>query len=233
MKSLRSPLITAALLFSIALVVPIAIAGLFAVLAPDVQTLTARLVAVLVMAALALVVVLIVDRRMLRLTWCSPRLVAILVVIALAPFVTGLRGDNPSTALVLVVGYAATGLYEELWFRGLILGSLSGRGMLPAALLSSALFGLAHLSNIAFGADPAITATQVVGAFCFGIGYAAVRLRGLSLWMLAATHALTDIGLALTNIEGAWRWIALIGGDTVLLVVGLVVLLRVQAGRRG
>lgn len=232
MKSPRRPVAAALLLFGIALVVPIAIAGLFAVLASGADALTARLVAVLVMAALALGVVLIVDRRMLRLTWCPPLLIAILLVIALAPFVTGFRAEAASTVLVLVAGYTATGLYEELWFRGLILGSLSTHRSLHAVLLSSALFGLAHLSNIAFGADPAIIAAQVVGAFCFGVGYAAVRLRGLSLWLLAATHALTDIGLALTNIEGPWRWIAMIGGDTMLVVVGLIVLRGVRT-RRG
>lgn len=224
MTAARRPLVRAGLLFAVALVVPVAIAGLLALAAPAMPPLQARLIAVLVMAALALAVALVVDRRMLRLTWCPPLLLIVLAIVALAPFATGIRAEPVPTAAILLAGYAATGLYEELWFRGLMLDALSTWTPLRAALVSAALFGIAHLTNIAFGANPATTAAQVVGAFCFGVGYAAARLRGLSLWVLALLHALTDIGLSLSNIDGAWRWAAMIGGDTVLLVVGILAL---------
>jgi membrane protease YdiL (CAAX protease family) len=226
MPAVRRPLPAALLLFAIAVVVPIAVAGAVALIAPGTPELVTRLIAVLLMAAIALVVVLVIERRMLRLSWGATVLTVVIALVALAPFVTGFSAQPASTVAILLAGYVATGIYEELWFRGLILRALRSWTPMRAALLSAALFGLAHLANIAFGANPAITAAQVVGTFCFGVGYAAARLHGQSLWLLALLHALTDIGLAVTNIDGPWRWGLMIGGDTVLLVAGLIVLAR-------
>ncbi|SEB48899.1 hypothetical protein SAMN04489806_0830 [Paramicrobacterium humi] len=218
------PGMMALLLFAVSLVLPLAIGGILAVAAPGMDSLILRLIAVLVGVVLALTTAVAVDRRLLRETWAAPVLLIVPLVVALAPFVTGLRAEQAATAGILVIGYLATGVYEEFWFRGLMLRALRDWTPLRAALVSSGLFGLAHLANIAFGANIAVTLAQVVGAACFGVGFAALRLRGAGLWQLALLHALTDIGLALTNVGGGAKWGIMVGGDVALLIFGLLAL---------
>jgi uncharacterized protein len=193
-------------------------------LAPGLEPLQQRLIAVLLLAGAAAGVVAATNPDILTSGQLRWRLLAVPGAVALAPFAAGIKDPGPAATAVIVAGYLATGIYEELWFRGMVLKALSSWTPLRAALLSSALFGLMHLCNIAFGADPATTAAQVIGAACFGVGLAALRLRGMTMWPLVLLHALGDIALQLGDVSAAWRWGIMIGGDTVLLVFGLLLL---------
>jgi membrane protease YdiL (CAAX protease family) len=158
-----------------------------------------------------------------------PRLLVVPAAVALAPLVGGVQLPGAGMLTVFVLGYAVTGFFEEALFRGLILGVLRPTGVWPAVWISSALFAAAHLPNMLFGQPPAITVAQAVGTYCFGIGYAAVRLRTGSVWPLVVAHFLTDLLLRVDALPGWAHWTVMVGGDTVLLAYGLV-LLR-QAGR--
>ncbi|WP_285117281.1 CPBP family intramembrane glutamic endopeptidase [Leifsonia sp. fls2-241-R2A-40a] len=228
------PAATAISLWILTVAVTIATAGLLALVSPQLDMMTQRFIAVLLLAVFAVVVVLVRKPRLLRNGSFPPALLVLPLLVVLAPFAGGLKDESAQAVVVLVIGYLATGVYEELWFRGLVLDALRTWSPLRAALLSSALFGLAHLSNIAFGANVAVTAAQVVGAACYGVGLAGLRLRGLALWPLILIHAVTDIALALGNVTAGWRWGLMIGGDTALLFFGLFVLgaLRVRAAER-
>lgn len=193
-------------------------------LAPDLEPMQQRFIAVLVLAGGAVGVVAATGRDIFVAGPIRWRLLALPAAVALAPFAGGVKDPGVAATVVIVAGYLATGIYEELWFRGMILKALASWPPLRAALLSSALFGLMHLCNIAFGANPAVTAAQVVGAACFGVGLAALRLRGMAMWPLVVLHAVGDIALQLGDVSSAWRWALMIGGDTVLLVFGLVIL---------
>ncbi|MCC6855535.1 MAG: CPBP family intramembrane metalloprotease [Microbacteriaceae bacterium] len=193
--------------------------------APQLDTLTARLIVVIALAVAAVIVVATSRHR--DLLWSGGVSVPLLIVptlIVLAPFAGGLKDLGAQTTLILVVGYIATGVFEEFWFRGVILRTLRTWTPLRAALFSSAIFGLAHLSNLVFGANLWVTIAQVVGAACYGVGFAALRLRGTSIWALVVLHAITDIALQLGDVSSAWRWGIMIGGDTALLIFGLIIL---------
>jgi uncharacterized protein len=208
----------------------VAVALLLGVVAPQLDMVTARLIAVIALAIVALIVVAASPHR--GLLWSGSAFLPVMIVptvIVLAPFAGGFKDLGIQTTTSLIIGYIATGIYEEFWFRGLILRTLRSWTPLRAALFSSALFGLAHLANVAFGANLWVTIAQVVGAACYGVGFAAMRLRGSSLWVLAALHAITDIALQLGDVTSAWRWGIMIGGDTALLAFGLIVL---RMGRR-
>lgn len=223
------PLRAALLLTGLTAVGTLVAAVLLRWLAPGLEPMEQKLAAVVALAVLAVVVA---ARRPGLLTSgrLHPGLLALPLLLALVPFAGGIKDAGLRAGAIIVLGYLATGIYEEFWFRGLVLESLAAWTPLKAALLSSALFGTAHLANIAFGANPAITAAQVVGAACFGVGLAALRLRGVSLWPLAAIHALSDIALQLGDVGSAWRWALMIGGDTVLLIFGFVILRRASRG---
>jgi uncharacterized protein len=209
--------------------IALTVAGALAVAAlfPTASAWTARLVVVLVLAAAVTALLaatggwrtagLITGVRRPGLLWLP-------AAVALAPLVGGVRLPGAGLLAVLVAGYALTGFVEEALFRGLVLGVLHPAGVWPAVLLSSALFGAAHLPNVLFGQAPAITLAQAVGTFCFGVGYAALRLRTGSLVPLVVLHFLTDLLLRVDALPAWAHWTAMVGGDTLLLVYGLFLL---------
>lgn len=218
------PLPTALSLTGITLAVTLAAALLIRWLAPGLEPMQQRLIAVLALAVFACIAVTATSRDLFTSGRLRPALLIVPLLVALAPFAAGLKDVGPQEVATIVLGYLATGVYEELWFRGLVLQSLGSWTPVRAAVVSAALFGAAHLSNIAFGAHPAVTAAQVVGATCFGVGLAALRLRGVSLWPLIILHALADIALQLGDVSSAWRWILMVGGDVILLIFGFLIL---------
>lgn len=220
------PLRTALALTGITIAATLLAALLINLLAPGMESMQQRFIAVLALAAFACIVVAATSRELFTAGRVHPGLLIVPALVILAPFAAGIKDIGLQAGTTLVLGYLATGIYEELWFRGLVLKSLASWTPVRAALLSSALFGITHLANIAFSANPAITAAQVVGATCFGVGLAALRLRGVSLWPLIILHALGDIALQLGNVSSAWRWILMVGGDLILLIFGLVALRR-------
>src|SRR3954447_3008406 len=203
-----------------------------AALLPHASEWTARLVVLLALAA-AVTAVLAVTRGWHTAGFSTrigdPRLLIVPAAVAVLPLVGGVQLPGAGMLAVFVLGYALTGFFEEALFRGLILGVLRPIGVWPAVWISSALFAAAHLPNMLFGQAPAITVAQAVGTFCFGVGYAALRLRTASVLPLMVLHFLTDLLLRIDALPGWAHWTAMVGGDTVLLVYGLLLLRR--AGR--
>ncbi len=93
-----------------------------------------------------------------------------------------------------------TAVFEELLFRGflfpLCLGRLpSGKwGRLTAILLSSAIFALSHLLNLAAGATLIGTLLQVGYSFLVGAAAAVLLLHSRNLTLPIAFHALYNFG---------------------------------------
>ncbi len=226
------PLRTALALTGITAAATLLAALLISRLAPGMEPMQQRFIAVLALAVFAFVVVAATGRELFTTGQVRPRLLIVPALVILAPFAAGIKDVGLQAGTTIILGYLATGLYEELWFRGLVLKSLASWTPAKAAMLSSALFGLTHLTNIAFGANPAVTAAQVVGATCFGVGLAALRLRGVSLWPLVILHALGDIALQLGDVNSMWRWSLMVGGDVILLVFGLLILRTATTTKR-
>lgn len=90
------------------------------------------------------------------------------------------------------------GFFEEVLTRGLVLLPLlvawrsRPNGVLRAVMVSSLLFGLAHLINLFNGAELGTTLVQVGYAFGFGVGFAALLLRTNTIWLGIVLHALVD-----------------------------------------
>lgn len=188
--------------------------------------LTWRLIAVLVVMIGALVIV--GQGRAWQRTgaagpssWRREGLVVVPMLIALAPLVTGIDLPAASTLGILVAGYVATGVFEEIWHRGVIQDTLRSLGLRRAAVLGGAIFGLSHLTNIAFGQSVAVSLAQAVGAFCFGVGFSILRWRTNAIWLLVAVHAVGDLLFKITGLHGGLLWGFLIAHDTAMLLWGL------------
>lgn len=208
----------------LAVTLAIGIAGRLAF--PGADPIVVRLVAVLALVAMACAVVARAGAWRAvgaagPATWSRVGLLAVPALVALAPLVTGLDLPAPGILLVLVTGYAATGVFEEVWHRGVILDTLRSLGVRRSAVIGGGLFAASHLANVVFGQAVAVSAAQAVGAFCFGIGFAVLRWRTNAVWLLAAIHFAGDLLLQVTGLHGGMLWVFLVGHDTLMLLWGL------------
>lgn len=155
--------------------------------------------------------------------WSRPALLLLPLLLALSPLVSGVQPLSVSTWLVLGLGYALTGFTEELVWRGIAQRLLTPLGPARGVLVGSALFGLAHLGNVLYRDSVALVVAQAWGAFCFGVGYAALRRRTGTIVPLMALHLLTDLCAA---VGAAPAIPFLVGQDVVLLTLGTALLAR-------
>jgi membrane protease YdiL (CAAX protease family) len=156
-----------------------------------------------------------------RSRWQELRLYWLPAVLLLVPFVGGVRMPPLSAIGILVVAYAATAVFEEGMWRGVMLGLLSPTGVWRAVLISSLLFGLGHLSNTALRGVSFLIALQAFGAAIQGIGFAALRLRTNTIWPLIVIHMLHDLFLQMSTLP-----IPLVEAvsETILCIYGIVLL---------
>jgi membrane protease YdiL (CAAX protease family) len=108
---------------------------------------------------------------------------------------------------------------------GVMLGLLRPTGVWPAVLISSVLFGLGHLGNSALRGMSGLIAAQAFGAACQGVGFAALRLRTNTVWLLIVIHMFHDLFLQMGRLP-----IALVDApiDTIMLGYGVFLLRRQQ-----
>lgn len=121
------------------------------------------------------------------------------------------------------------GIFEEVLFRGLLLGMISrapmGRTALRAALISSLIFGVAHLVNLP---REGLTATivQIAYAVLIGLFFAAVRICSGSLIAVVVLHALLDgcfyLGSDVFDRAGAAPAPGIVVASAVSVLVGLL-----------
>lgn len=160
--------------------------------------------------------------------WRGLRLLVLPAVLVVLPLVGGVSMPAAGTLAILVAGYALTGFAEEAFARGILLRVLAPRGALGAVLLSSLLFGAMHLGNVLFRSSPALVAAQAVGAACFGVGYAALRLRTNTLWPLLALHMFTDLFGQLARLPAIPFFVT---QDVILLAYGLYLVRGLRAAQ--
>lgn len=121
----------------------------------------------------------------------------------------------------------SVGIFEEVLFRGVLLDAIRravcGRTALRAALVSSVVFGLAHLVNLP-RQGVGSTLVQIVYATLIGVFFAAVRIRSQSLIAVVVLHALLDWSFYLGSdvFEHAPGTQSAIGPAIVSVLVGLL-----------
>ncbi len=105
----------------------------------------------------------------------------------------------PVEGIILgILKLSAIGFLEESLFRGIIANSFGiryakdARGVWLAVILSSLVFGTAHLLNTSVGVSLHSVLAQSVTAFVFGLYFAAIYFRGGNIWVMMLIHALTD-----------------------------------------
>ena len=117
------------------------------------------------------------------------------------PIFNGLNVTSLNTIFIILMTTLLIGVIEELVFRGIILSALIERGRITALLMSSVIFGLFHLLNLVYGADPIDTLVQVIFAFGFGLIMASVRYETDLLLPQILVHALWDFIFKISNTD--------------------------------
>lgn len=129
--------------------------------------------------------------------------------------------------LFVIAASAVAGIVEEITFRSLILANLmritkTYKGMLLSVVVTSVLFGAAHLTNLTVGANVGSTISQFFSATCMGFFLAAVYLMCGSAVPLMVFHFGHDV-LALlflkVNESGAMT-----GGVTMVSTIENIIL---------
>ena len=131
---------------------------------------------------------------------------------------------------LIIYGVFATveiGVREECFYRATIQNILakkyanSVKGIWIAAIVSSIIFGLTHLSNLFFGVNPHAVLIQVASATTIGFLFGAIYLRSGNIWLLILIHTLTDVAaleesIFFNNISDvetmnqysfSWKWL--------------------------
>ena len=86
----------------------------------------------------------------------------------------------------------ATGIAEEMLFRGFLFWAMAKRNLSSAVILTSVLFGVGHIINLFNGSETELLENicQVFYAVSIGFLFVSVLLRGKSLFPCIAAHSL-------------------------------------------
>jgi uncharacterized protein len=231
----RRPVRSAVALALTWIVVSLAVFLLVSRVAPDIDSQAAALVALIVITVLVLGGIGWLGWwHEVGFTpiseWRNLGLLVLPALIAVVPLLAGVDPIVVSTLVFLIVGYALTGLAEEAFARGILIRILQPSGVLRAVLLSSLLFALLHLGNLVIrGGSPAVSIAQAVGAFSFGVGFAALRIRTWTIVPLVALHMAYD--LVLNTMSLSLIPVA-VAQDVALLVIGLYLIREPLRQRR-
>lgn len=104
-------------------------------------------------------------------------------------------GTNVERIALYAVFCISVGLFEELTFRGCIfLFVLQRRGkrsidVFWSIVISSAIFAVVHLLNIAMGADPGATLLQIGYSFLIGGMCSVILVKTHNVWLCVILHA--------------------------------------------
>jgi len=120
----------------------------------------------------------------------------------------------------------SSGVFEEILFRGLILGVLlhkyhkSKHGILKSVIISCLIFGLMHIVNI-WTKDQTLRGTlnQVYAAFSLGILYSAVYLKTKSIIILGGLHTVHNFLGSIPELTDSAAIISSTGNKTVAEII--------------
>ena len=108
--------------------------------------------------------------------------------------------SRPGLIALYIIRNLAIGFCEEVMGRGVVLTVMlqkwgqSWRGIYRAVLISSALFGVAHIFNLLTGRLPAMAnLAQIIVSFTLGIAFAACLLRNNAIWPVMLIHTVMDM----------------------------------------
>ncbi len=129
-----------------------------------------------------------------------------------------LKGGYELTA-ALLAGLAPA-VFEEVIFRGIMIGKLkkSGKSKMATLIISAVIFAAVHLTNIV-GMKPADVLVQVAYSLVVGLIFGAVYIRSGDIISVIIAHALTDISSQVFAASPSQTSIPMLAVFIVVLVI--------------
>lgn len=160
------------------------------------------------------------TRSLKKVLFCIP-----VILVGLSGLIGGM---NISYGITYILSYMfltiGVGFSEEIYFRGIICNIWQERGATKACLISSALFGVCHLLNIAGGASVVKTILQICFAFFYGLVFAYIFIITESIWPCVIIHFLHDFCSFIGNDLSESTNIILGAVQTVVIVIYFILL---------
>ena len=122
------------------------------------------------------------------------------------------------------------GFCEEIYFRGIICNLWLKRGAETAIMVSSILFAVCHLMNLAGGASIIETILQICFAFVYGVVFALIFIACHSVWPCIILHTLHDF-CSFISAEGTVLENIVLGSIqfTILLCYAVIIMKKSKA----
>lgn len=170
--------------------------------------------------------------------WSFLMMLPFLIVHYAGSVVSWSQFGRSDAVLVAALTALTPGFVEEMSFRGLGVANYmrkasTGKDIRIIFWLSSVVFGLLHIANIAVGGD--VTASLIQSVYAIGVGmlFCAVYLRSGNLWPTIIAHASVDFmeflrgdleasGGTMTSL-GTGDWIT-IGASVIAVVISLILI---------
>lgn len=138
-------------------------------------------------------------------------------------------GSGAAVGLSALLTALCVAAVEEIFFRGFLLSFFGRRGLLPGALLSSALFAAMHLANLFSDFDRSYVLLQVLCAGASGLLYCGVAAASKSLLPCIAAHFLTNATAFGASHDAAAPWLICVG---IYIVYGIWLCRKISATQR-
>ena len=126
---------------------------------------------------------------------------------------------TPAWLAVLALLMTAAAVNEEIYFRGLILRTLSAKSISLAIILSSVMFGLAHLGSLTAGRGLGHALLLVLFSALFGFVCAEIVIITRSLLAPIVWHLLHNILSSVTAEASYGATLAIVGFQCLVLLV--------------
>jgi len=114
---------------------------------------------------------------------------------------------NIHNLISLILYSGAIGLFEEILFRGVILGELlDGYGntrkqVVISIIISSIIFSLTHITNLLAGQDMLTTMMQVVQTFALGFLLGSMYYISGNIWSVIFLHGFYDFSILIGDVN--------------------------------
>lgn len=150
-----------------------------------------------------------------KVLWFIP-----ILLIELLPVLYGFSSDlTVPIVLILIFFTIGVGINEEVYYRGLILKVLEEKGIKYAVIISSILFGVAHVFNALAGKDMFYISLQITFAALFGFVAALLVIITRSIMIPIIWHALHDfLAMSTAEVLDSTGLIILGAQSTILLI---------------
>lgn len=136
---------------------------------------------------------------------CIP--IVVLSILVLLTNLNNLFSANSGDLISLVLYAICIGVFEEVFFRGIIEGILldeygnGSKTVIFSIVLSGVIFGFVHLTNLFAGQDLLTTVIQIFQATAIGVLFGTIYHISRNIWALIFLHSFYDFCVLLGEVN--------------------------------